>query len=266
MRYFFHIAYDGSFYSGWQWQPKSFSVQEVLEEKLSKIFKKKISVFGCGRTDKGVHASQYFFHIEVEKELDLDLKFVLQKHLPATISLFEVIKVKSEEHTRYHATKRRYDYFFHTTPDPFIDRYSNLCLVEGLDLEAMKSAAKIIQKHTDFRGFCIQPDSHNHTECKVVNSHLYVNEDETRMHFTISGDRFLKGMIRVLVATLLKIGKREMTIKVFEERLKNPQNGHNLKPAPPNGLYLSRIEYDFLSRENQSVFYKSLLLDSHSED
>ena len=109
MRYFFHIAYDGSFYSGWQWQPNSFSVQEVLEEKLEKIFKKKVTVFGCGRTDKGVHASQYFFHIELDEEPDFEIEFVVKQHLPSTISLFEVIKVEDDQNCRFDASSRSYD-------------------------------------------------------------------------------------------------------------------------------------------------------------
>jgi tRNA pseudouridine38-40 synthase len=254
MKYFFHIAYDGSKYSGWQWQPNSFSVQGVIEQCLEKIFKEKITVFGCGRTDKGVHASQYFFHIEVRKEFHCDLKFVLEKHLPSTISLFEIIKVEGRKHARYDAKKRTYDYFLHTISDPFLDKYSSL-FNEELDINLMKSATLILSKYSDFRGFCLQPDSHNHTLCKVFKCDLIINKQQNRIQFTITGDRFLKGMIRILISILLKIGKKEMSIVNFELLLKNPENGFNLKPAPPNGLYLSRIEYDYLKLKNQSVFF-----------
>lgn len=264
VRYFFHIAYDGSFYSGWQRQPNSFSVQEVLEEKLENIFKEKVTVFGCGRTDKGVHASQYFFHIELENEPKFDLEFVLKQHLPSTISLYEVILVEPKAHSRYHAKIRSYDYFIHTIPDPFIDRYSSLYQDQSLNIASMQLCAELIKQYKDFRGFCLQPDTHNHTECKVTNSCLYINEEGTRIQFAISADRFLKGMIRVLVAFLLKVGRGEMTTEQFEEKLKNPENGFNLKQAKPNGLYLSRIEYDFIKIENQSIFFKKLLLESNS--
>ena len=176
----------------------------MLEDKLEKILKEKIIVFGCGRTDKGVHASQYFFHIDVNNEPTFDLEFVLRQHLPSTISLFEIIKVKSQQHTRYHAQERKYDYFIHTKPDPFLERYSVLYQEGILDIDSMKSSAKLLQEYTDFRSFCIQPDAHNHTLCDINNSNLFGNKDGTRLHFTISGNRFLKGMIRVLVATLLK--------------------------------------------------------------
>lgn len=264
MKYFFHIAYDGSKYSGWQWQPNSFSVQGVIEQKLEKIFKEKITVFGCGRTDKGVHAAQYFFHIDVRKEFHFDLKYVLKKHLPPTISLFNIISFENRQHARYDAKKRTYDYFFHTIPDPFLDKYSSLFDEEALDLDLMTSATMLLLKYSDFRGFCLQPDSHNHTLCKVFKCGLIANENQTRIQFTITGDRFLKGMVRILISMLLKIGKKEMNLENFESLLKNPRNGFNLKPAPPNGLYLSKVEYDYLKLDNQSIFFKRLLINADS--
>lgn len=235
----------------------------MLEDKLEKILKEKIIVFGCGRTDKGVHASQYFFHIDVNNEPTFDLEFVLRQHLPSTISLFEIIKVKSQQHTRYHAQERKYDYFIHTKPDPFLERYSVLYQEGVLDIDSMKSSAKLLQEYTDFRSFCIQPDAHNHTLCDINNSNLFGNKDGTRLHFTISGNRFLKGMVRVLVATLLKIGRKEMTLSEFKDKLDNPLNGHNHKPASPNGLYLSSVKYEFLQRPNESFFFNSLQLNSN---
>ena len=262
MRYFFHIAYDGSFYSGWQWQPNSFSVQEMLEEKLEKIFKRKVTVFGCGRTDKGVHASQYFFHIELDKEPDFELEFVIKQHLPSTISLFEVIKVKDDQNSRFDASSRSYDYFLHTVPDPFLDRYSTLFNYESLDFELMQKAASVIQNYEDFRVFCLQPETHNHTRCKISNAELIVNPSKTRMRFSITGDRFLKGMIRALMSALIKVGRKQITVEEFEDFLINPRDISNLKIAPPNGLYLSSVEYPYLKRDNQSIFFKSLLRDS----
>jgi len=261
MRYFFHIAYNGSKFSGWQLQPNSYTVQEALEQKLQKVFKKKITVFGCGRTDKGVHSSQYFFHIDLENTPNFDVEFVLKQHLPSSISLFEVIPLSEDQHCRYDAISRSYDYFLHTYQDPYLDKFSTLFNYEKLDFQLMQKAAEIIQNYNDFRGFCLQPEVHNHTRCEITSSKLYFNPNQSRIRFSITGDRFLKGMIRILVAGLIKIGRNQMSIQEFEDYLQNPRDISNLKIAPPNGLYLSRVEYPYLKRENQSQFFKMLKAD-----
>lgn len=261
MRLFFHIAYDGSKYSGWQWQPNADTIQEVIEQKLAKIFKEKITVFGCGRTDKGVHASQYFFHIELNNEPNFDIQFILNKHLPSTIYLFEVIKVEERQHSRYDAISRSYDYFLHTKPDPFLDKYSTLFNLEQLDFKLMQEAASIVASYNEFRSFCLRPDAHNHTQCKISESNLYLDEVNGRLRFSITGDRFLKGMIRLLVAGLLKVGRKQITINEFRDYLENPRDIQDLKKAAPNGLYLSSVVYPYLKRGNQSQLFQLLKQD-----
>ncbi|HJY13781.1 MAG TPA: hypothetical protein VJ304_13395 [Flavobacterium sp.] len=94
MRYFFHIAYQGQYFSGWQKQPGVKSVQEVIEQTLSKILKSPTAINGCGRTDAHVHASQFFFHADIEKEIDFDLLYILNKALPYNIAIFDIIKMR----------------------------------------------------------------------------------------------------------------------------------------------------------------------------
>lgn len=260
LRFFFHIAYNGAPYSGWQYQPKSFSVQQLLEEKLFKIFKRKITIYGCGRTDKGVHASQYFFHIDLIDGLPHDFEFIFNKHLPSSVILFEIIPVNEKEHCRYHAVARTYDYFIHTKSDPFLNQYSTLITGKELDFEKMKKAAAILKEYDDFRGFCLQPDSHNHTLCEIKESKLCRSFNGDLFRFSITANRFLKGMIRILVSNLIKVGERNLTLDQFESHLKNNSSVFNShKPAPPNGLYLSRVEYRNLKRKNESVFFSKLV-------
>ena len=260
MRFFFHVAYNGSNFSGWQYQPNSFSIQEVLEEKFYKIFKRKITVFGCGRTDKGVHASQYFFHIEIIEDLPIDFEFIFKKHLPPSITLFEIIPLKEDQHCRFDALTRTYDYFMHLKSDPYLDNYSTLITSgEGLDFDKMKIAADLVKEYHDFRGLCLQPNSHNNTLCKIVKSKLYIDVKENRLRFSISSNRFLKGMIRVLVSNLIKVGDNSLSLNQFKNYLNNAEISISHKPAPPNGLYLSRVEYQYLKRENESLFFSKLL-------
>ncbi|MFT4899216.1 MAG: tRNA pseudouridine38-40 synthase [Flavobacteriales bacterium] len=247
MRYFLHIAYDGHDYKGWQFQPNVKSVQGTIEKKLQLIFKRYVAVNGCGRTDSGVHSSQYFFHIELDSTLNFDLKFRLNKHLPSDILIHEVIPVTDTQHARYDAKSRTYDYFIHLNPDPVLTNYSSFYPLEGLNFEAMQTAAAILPLHENYRAMCKQPDKHNHTLCKISFAKLYVNPEQSRLRLNISANRFLRGMIRLIVDFLLQVGKGEMTIEQFEEILTDQPNNHLIKPALPNGLYLSKIEYPYLN-------------------
>src|SRR5690606_28072877 len=125
IRYFIHLGFDGSSYSGWQRQKNTTNtVQEVIEQTLFQIFKQKITVYGCGRTDAGVHASQYVIHIDLDAVPEFDLKFRMNKLLPDNIVVFEIIEVNENQHCRYDAVARTYDYFIHWKKDPVLINYS----------------------------------------------------------------------------------------------------------------------------------------------
>ena len=124
----------------------------------------------------------------------------------------------------------------------------------------MKTAASMLIQGKDFRHFCKQPDIHNHTLCEVSNAKLSVNSAETRMHFTMTANRFLRGMMRIIVATLLEIGLKNLTLKEFEDMLNNTGEETEKHPAFPNGLFLSKIEYPYLNlpeKENICTFLKT---------
>lgn len=253
MRYFLHIGYDGSSYRGWQFQVnQKNTLQETIEKKLEILFKEKVTVYGCGRTDAGVHASQYFIHINLNATPPFDLKYVLNKHLPTDIVVFDVIPVANNQHCRYDATARTYDYFVHFQPDPMLWKYSTLYENNALDFEAMQKAAETLANYKDFRAFCKQPDTHNNTLCTVTFAKLYVNSDQSRMRFCITANRFLKGMIRIIVGAILRVGNGEMSLEEFEQRLIEPVENKSKKPALPNGLYLSKIIYPYLNLPPQT--------------
>ena len=251
MRYFLHIAYDGGSFRGWQYQPCVPSVQEAIELKLEKIFKTKIPVFGCGRTDAGVHASQYVLHIDVEKALTFDLKFILNQNLPRSIIVHEVIDVDESLHARYSATSRTYDYFIHTYPDAILSEYSSFYPYEDLDISAMQAAAAMLTEYKDYKAICKQPLLYKHTLCEVTYSAIYVDADAKRLRFTITANRFLRGMIRLCVFFFLKIGNREMTVDEFEQLLILGTDVDKI-PSKPNGLFLTKITYDAVEFKYQT--------------
>ncbi len=246
MKHFLHIGYDGTKYRGWQRQPNAKSVQETIESTLQKIFHKAITVYGCGRTDAGVHASQYFIHITLPDDLDFDLKFRLNKNLPDDIAVYELIPIKENHHCRYDATSRSYTYYIHTENDPVLSRYSSYYDLQGYDFTAMQAATKLLTKYNDFRAICKHPDFYKHTLCEVTEAQLKINSDKTRLQFTITANRFLRGMVRLCIYYLLEIGKGHMTLTEFEHVLANKISKRGLKPALPNGLHLSKINYPYL--------------------
>lgn len=246
MKYFLHIGYNGGNYHGWQRQPNTITVQGTIEECLKRIFKTDITIFGCGRTDTGVHASQYLAHFSATGTIDFDLKFRLNKHLPNDIVLYDIIAVKDKQHTRYDASSRTYDYFIHLYKDPVLSNYSSYYELENLDFEAMKKAVELIPQYDNFEAVCKQPHLHNHTICHVTHTKLYVDVKQQRLRFTVTANRFLRGMIRILVGYVLKVGTGQLSLETFERILAEQHNISDKKPAFANGLYLSKIEYPYL--------------------
>ena len=259
MRYFIHLGYDGGKYRGWQRQKDiPNTVQEVIEETLSRLFKKRISTYGCGRTDAGVHASQYVVQINLDEAPLFDLKFRLNKSLPEGIAVFEIIEVSQDQHCRHDAVARTYDYFIHWNKDPFLIRYSSFYEDLNLNFDLMRKATALILKTNDFKALCKQPDSYTHTLCQISKCELFVNEELGRLRFTITGNRFLRGMVRICVFFLLEIGSGKMTLEEFSAILNLEKELSEKLPAYPNGLFLSKVEYPFLELNDSQNLVKIL--------
>ncbi len=254
MRYFFHIAYNGHGYNGWQKQPQAISIQEVIESKLSEVFKTPLTINGCGRTDSQVHASQYFFHIDIEQQWDFDLIFRLNKLLPHNIAIFDIIPMDGKPHARFDAVQREYDYYIHTQKDPFLSRLSSYYLIPKLNLEEMARAAALLPKYKDYRALCTTPDKNEHTICFVKEACLYTSANGNQIRFHIASNRFLGKMIRIITGKLLKIGMGNMSVDEFEHLLISKETPKLLEPAHPTGLYLSKVTYPYLNLPTRTEF------------
>jgi len=251
LRYFLHLAYKGTHYQGWQRQINGLGIQEVVEDALSRMFKQAIKVHPCGRTDAGVHASQFFCHTKIETAWDFDAVFRINKMLPADIRVYEFIPVEATANAQLDVFSRTYDYHIHTTDDPFLAELSTLYLMDNPALVDMQKAVKLLTEYRDFRSFCKQPDLYPTTLCEVSFASLMVDATQTRLHFQITANRFLRAMIRMIVGHLIKIGQREMTVTEFEALLKKPQLNDQPIFAYPQGLYLSKVVYPYLERGNK---------------
>jgi len=246
VRYFIHIGYNGYSYRGWQRQSKVLSVQEVLETNIRKLTKEHVHCHGCGRTDAQVHASQYFFHMDLAHTLDFDLKFRLNKMLAGDIAVFDIIPVEGSANAQLDVLTRTYDYFIHTLKDPFLHTMSSYYPIAHLDLVRMQRAAQVMELYKDYSAFCLSPLKNPSNICEVSTSRLSYSPSGERIWFQITANRFLKGMVRNIVQKLLDIGCGELSLDEFESYLRLESRPRKSTLAYPQGLYLSRVTYPYL--------------------
>jgi tRNA pseudouridine38-40 synthase len=162
--------------------------------------------------------------------------------------------MEQSAHARFDATARTYDYFIHTYKDPFLSEMSSLYLMKDLNLNEMKRAIALLTEYTNFHAFCRSPEKHNSTVCKVTSAKLYTDVNGDKFRFQITANRFLKGMIRIIVGKLLEIGKGEFTVDEFEHALKTQEEMRLIIPAHPQGLYLSKVTYPSLDLPPRAEF------------
>jgi tRNA pseudouridine38-40 synthase len=243
-RYFIQLAYNGKNYHGWQMQENAHTVQAEINEKLSLLLGESINVTGCGRTDAGVHARQFFAHFEIENlSLDPDeLTSKLNNFLSKDIAVYKIFKVKPDMHARFSATSRTYRYYISKQKNPFLQDLSYFYHVP-LNLAEMKKASSLLLNYTDFTSFSKLHSQTNNNNCKI--SFADWEETDEILIFTITADRFLRNMVRAIVGTLLEVGKGKMEaseIKIIIELKNRSEAGFSV---PAEGLFLEKIEYPF---------------------
>lgn len=246
-RYFVRIKYNGTAYHGWQFQPHSISVQETIETEMSKILREKVSIIGCGRTDTGVHADQYYFHFDAPEDIDTDrLMFKLNGMLPSDISFHEIIPVDDKAHARFDARYRQYRYEMHLDKNPFLTDYSWYYPYHKLDFVKMRTAAELLMNYDDFPMFCKKGSDVKTFICQIFDVSLDYNPETRKMLFKIGANRFLRTMIRRIVGTLVQIGRGQMSLEEFENILTEKKEIPHIKMAPPQGLYLCQVDYEYI--------------------
>lgn len=255
MHLFFHIAFYGYNYRGWQSQRKGLSIQEAIEKVLCTIFQQKIIIHGCGRTDAQVSASQYFFHTTIKNYVDNNTLFRVNKLLPKDIVVLDIIPTDKRAQAQFHAKSRTYEYYIHANKNPFLEKYSTYYSIKKLDLLLIAKALEIIKKQSNFKSLCKTPDKHSSTICKIQTADLYYCKDEQRVKIIFTADHFLKNMIRIIVKKLIEIGERKLSLKDFETTLKNAAAFKSVKTVHAQGLYLSKVVYPSLDIPNKFSEY-----------
>jgi tRNA pseudouridine38-40 synthase len=240
-RYALNLSYDGSNYNGYQIQPNGVTVQETIEKSLFTILREKISVVGCGRTDTGVHASEYFLHFDAPNSLNKDFLKKLNGILPSDIAVKEVVKVHKDWHARFDAVKRSYIYRTHIHKSPFLMGQSHRLFTKP-DIESMNKACELLLGEKDFECFSKVKTEVNNFICTVYSAKWEKIGEE--YVFEISANRFLRNMVRAIVGTLLDIGYQKTSVEAFQNILSSKDRSKAGYSVPANGLYLSKIEYD----------------------
>lgn len=240
-RYFIHLAYNGANYNGWQTQPELPTVQETLEKALSTLLRQPIAVVGCGRTDTGVHASDFYAHFDLKDFKDpKELTFKLNSFLPPDIAIFAIFPVADNAHARFDATARTYQYHVSDRRLPF--RQGQYCRIYFKpDIERMNEAAQVLMEYEDFTSF-----AKLHTQVKTNICHLTearwdrVGEEWI---FTIRSNRFLRNMVRSVTGTLLDVGRGKLSIEGLREIIEKKDRCAAGVSMPACGLFLTKVDY-----------------------
>jgi len=245
-RYFIRLSYCGTKYNGWQGQPHvgTSCVQPTIEKALHQFLRTEVAIMGCGRTDTGVHAMDYYAHFDHGGIPDIPhLVYRLNKILPNDIAIHDIISVHDDAHARFDAISRSYIYHLHTAKTPFSPN-SFFYHYGAPDIVILNKAASILTEFTDFSTFCKLHTDVNTMNCKITESRWIKKGDAYEYHIT--SDRFLRGMIRLIVGMCLNVDRGKLTIEeVRSALLKKERTGHDWS-VPAEGLFLHSIKYPYL--------------------
>lgn len=248
-RYFIHLAYNGTNYHGYQIQPQSNSIQEELEKCLSFKLGQKVAVTGCGRTDTGVHARNFYAHFDVAELVANVAKLTEQVNLflPSDIVIFRIWQVEDQFHARFDALSRTYHYYISRTKNPFhtLDSYY---LYGDLDVAMMQQAADLLFEYEDFTSFSKLHTQVKTNNCRIMDARWF--EQDGLLVFRIKADRFLRNMVRAIVGTLLEVGRGKMSLQGFRNVIEKKDRCLAGLSVPAHALFLEDVEYGFEKTEN----------------
>lgn len=244
MRYFLHLSYNGTNFCGWQIQPSEPSIQESIETAFFHLLKEKIGVTGCGRTDTGVHALNYYAHFdykEISNQEIEELVFKLNRYFGFDIKIMGLYKMKEDSHARFDAGSRTYKYYIAQEKQPFNNDFSHY-FSRPLNIEKMNEACKKLISYTDFTSFSKLHTQVNNNNCKILSASW--EKDGDMVVFTIEANRFLRNMVRSIVGTLVEVGIEKISVKEFCEIIEAKDRKRAGASFPAKALFLHNIKYE----------------------
>ena len=241
MRYFIKLSYNGTLYHGWQKQPKTKTVQGVLEQALTTLLRTPVLIMGAGRTDTGVHATEMFAHFDFDAKLiGKTLIYKLNAFLPQDIVIHNLFCVDKDAHTRFNAISRTYLYRIAPTKNAF-NYKSTYFVKQDLNVDKMKAASKILLEYRDFQCFSKTNTDVKTYYCNIMKADWFFNNDE--LHFVIKADRFLRNMVRAIVGTMINIGLGKLDVEDLHSIIASKNRSEAGFSVPAHALYLTKVEY-----------------------
>ena len=243
-RYFLEVSYKGTAYSGFQSQKNTGdTIQAEVEKALEILQRERIMLTGSSRTDAGVHALQNYFHFDFEGELHPQLVYKLNAILPDDIVLKGVERVRPDAHCRFDALSREYRYYVYRTKNAFL-RDRAYYFPYKLDLDKMRRSAEVLKEYSDFTSFSKRNTQVKTFECRLLESEWRIEEE--CLVYRVKANRFLRGMVRALTATMLKVGRGTMGEGELREVIEAKDCTRASFAVPARGLFLVGVEYGVL--------------------
>jgi len=246
MRYFVELAYKGTHYHGWQMQPNASSVQAAIEEAFSTLLQEPIAVVGCARTDAGVHACQYFLHFDTNQKIPTNFLSRINKYLGVDIAFRQIFQVSDETHARFDASKRSYEYHMHFQKDPFLTSQSFYFpyALDKINMDRLQDAAKLLLlNYNAFAPFCKTRSDVKTMNCQLHRSEWQWLEPQKKLVYHISADRFLRGMVRLIVGMCLNVSMNKLSLNEVKKALENQERMKKNYSVPAEGLFLTEVKY-----------------------
>ncbi|MBV8254119.1 MAG: tRNA pseudouridine(38-40) synthase TruA [Chitinophaga sp.] len=239
-RYFIEVAYKGARFSGFQVQENAHTVQAEVDRALSILFRDTITSTGSSRTDAGVNAMQNFLHFDTALPLHPQFLYKINAILPEDVVLRQIYEVPMDAHSRFDALGRSYEYTLYTHKDPFMqDR--GYFFPYKLNIDALQEAATIIKEYEDFTTFSKRNTQVRTFICRIEESYWKV--DGERVVYNVTANRFLRGMVRGLVGTMLRVGRGKLTMDEFRAAIESKDCTNADFAVPGHGLFLMKVRY-----------------------
>ena len=237
-RYFIEVAYKGTGFSGFQVQENSITIQSEIEKAMQIFFRRPFMLTGSSRTDAGVHALQNYFHFDSDLPVP-DESYRLNALLPEDIVVKRIFAVNDEAHCRFDAISREYHYYLYSKKDPFKKDIAYY-YPYTIDLELLNAAAKSILENHDFSAFAKRNSQAKTFECNMLCSEWVATEDGLK--YIVKANRFLRGMVKGLVGTMLQVGRGKLSIEQFRDIVESGDPSKADFAVPSQGLFLVRVE------------------------
>ena len=240
MRYFIEVSYKGANYAGFQIQHNANTIQHEVERALRIFFKQHIKLTGSSRTDAGVHAKQNYFHADFATAISPKVIFNLNALLPADIAIKSIQQVADDAHARFDAISREYLYHIYTFKDPFLHQTAWYYPYK-IEMQSLHDAAALLMNYTDFTSFAKRNSQVSTHNCTITQSRWLLQQNS--FVYQVQANRFLRGMVRGLVGTMLQVSRGAMTLQQFAEVIEAKDCTKANFSTPAHGLFLNAVTY-----------------------